>query len=176
VNLGVGLALIRAGKRHNSIALEADGKHLLTDVWTSAGVVVGLAAVLVTGWYVLDPLIAIGVALNILWTGYRLIKRSALGLMDQALPAAQRAGIDRVLDRYQAQGLQFHALRTRRAAGRGFVSVHVLVPGAWTVQRGHELLEELEQELRSAVPGITVFTHLEPLEDPASLLDRELDR
>jgi cation diffusion facilitator family transporter len=176
VNLGVGLALIRAGKRHNSIALEADGKHLLTDVWTSAGVVVGLGAVLVTGWYVLDPLIAIGVALNILWTGYRLIKRSALGLMDQALPAAQRAAIDRVLDRYQAQGLQFHALRTRRAAGRGFVSVHVLVPGAWTVQRGHELLEELEQELRAAVPGITVFTHLEPLEDPASLLDRELDR
>jgi cation diffusion facilitator family transporter len=176
VNLGVGLALIRAGRRHNSIALEADGKHLMTDVWTSAGVVVGLVAVLATGWSWLDPLIAIGVAFNILWTGYRLLKRSALGLMDQALPESQRAAIGAVLERYQAQGLQFHALRTRQAAGRGFVSVHVLVPGVWTVQRGHDLLEELERELRAAAPSISVFTHLEPIEDPASFMDRELDR
>jgi cation diffusion facilitator family transporter len=176
VNLGVGLLLIRAGKQHGSIALEADGRHLLTDVWTSAGVIIGLAAVLFTGWYWLDPLIAIGVALNILWTGYLLLKRSALGLLDQALPPEQRAAIAGVLDRYQAQGLQFHALRTRQAAGRGFVSVHVLVPGAWTVQRGHDLLEEIEEALRSAVPNISVFTHLEPIEDPASMLDRDLDR
>jgi cation diffusion facilitator family transporter len=176
VNLGVGLLLIRAGRRHGSIALEADGRHLLTDVWTSAGVIIGLVAVLVIGWYWLDPLIAIGVALNILWTGYLLIKRSALGLLDQALPVEQRAAIAAVLERFQAQGLQFHALRTRQAAGRGFVSVHVLVPGAWTVQRGHDLLEEIEAALRSAVPNISVFTHLEPIEDPASLLDRDLDR
>jgi cation diffusion facilitator family transporter len=176
VNLGVGLLLIHAGRRHGSIALEADGRHLLTDVWTSAGVIIGLVAVLVIGWYWLDPLIAIGVALNILWTGYLLIKRSALGLLDQALPVEQRAAIAAVLERFQAQGLQFHALRTRQAAGRGFVSVHVLVPGAWTVQRGHDLLEEIEAALRSAVPNISVFTHLEPIEDPASLLDRDLDR
>jgi cation diffusion facilitator family transporter len=176
VNLLVGLLLIRAGRRHDSIALEADGRHLMTDVWTSAGVVIGLVAVLVTGWYWLDPLIAIGVALNILGTGYRLLRRSVLGLMDQALPTAQRSAIAEVLDRYQAHGLQFHALRTRQAAGRGFVSVHVLVPGTWTVQRGHDLLEEIEEGLRQAVPNISVFTHLEPLEDPASLLDRELDR
>ena len=176
LNLLVGLLLIRAGRRHNSIALEADGRHLMTDVWTSAGVVIGLLAVLATGWWWLDPVIAIGVALNILWMGYRLLGRSARGLMDQALPADQRAAIDTVLERYQAQGLQFHALRTRQAAGRGFMSVHVLVPGTWTVQRGHDLLEELEHAVRSAVPHITVFTHLEPIEDPASMLDRGLDR
>jgi cation diffusion facilitator family transporter len=176
LNLAVGLLLIRAGRRHNSIALEADGRHLMTDVWTSAGVVVGLLAVLMTGWVWLDPIIAIGVAINILWMGYRLLTRSARGLLDQALPAAQRAAITAVLDRYRARGLQFHALRTRQAAGRGFVSVHVLVPGAWTVQRGHDLLEELEAEVRAAVPNTTVFTHLEPIEDPASLLDRGLDR
>jgi cation diffusion facilitator family transporter len=176
VNLGVGLLLIRAGQRHASIALEADGRHLLTDVWTSAGVIAGLMAVLVTNWYWLDPLIAVAVALNILRTGYVLLKRSALGLLDQALPIDQRAAIAGVLDGYQAQGLQFHALRTRQAAGRGFVSVHVLVPGAWTVQRGHDLLEEIEEALRRAVPNISVFTHLEPIEDPASMLDRDLDR
>jgi cation diffusion facilitator family transporter len=176
VNLCVGLLLVRAGKHHDSIALEADGKHLLTDVWTSGGVIAGLLAVLLTGWHWLDPVIAIGVALNILWTGYRLLARSALGLMDQALPAAQRAAIADVLDRYRAQGLQFHALRTRQAAGRGFVSVHVLVPGTWTVQRGHDLLEEIEKDVRGAIPGISVFTHLEPVEDPASLLDSGLDR
>ena len=176
LNLLAGLLLIRVGKRHNSIALEADGRHLMTDVWTSAGVVAGLLAVLATGWWWLDPVIAIGVALNILWMGYRLLGRSARGLLDQALPVEQRAAIAAVLDRYQAQGLQFHALRTRQAAGRGFMSVHVLVPGTWTVQRGHDLLEEIEQEVRSAVPHITVFTHLEPIEDPASMLDRGLDR
>jgi cation diffusion facilitator family transporter len=176
LNLAVGLSLIRAGKRHNSIALEADGRHLLTDVWTSAGVIVGLLAVLLTGWWRLDPLIAIGVAINILWTGFRLLKRSALGLLDQALPPAERAAIGAVLERYRAQGVQFHALRTRQAAGRGFMSVHVLVPGAWSVQRGHDVLEEIEGEVRRAVPHITVFTHLEPIEDPASLLDGGLDR
>jgi divalent metal cation (Fe/Co/Zn/Cd) transporter len=121
-------------------------------------------------------LIAIAVALNILWTGYRLLKRSALGLLDRALPLPQRAAIAQVLARYQRDDLQFHALRTRQAAGRSFISVHVLVPGAWTVQRGHDLLEEIERDLRAAVPGAAVFTHLEPVEDPTSFLDRELDR
>jgi cation diffusion facilitator family transporter len=176
VNLAVALVLIEAGSRHSSIALEADGKHLMTDVWTSLGVIVALFAVLLTGWLWLDPLIAIAVAVNILWTGYRLLKRSALGLLDQALPPPQRAAIAQALAGYERQDVQFHALRTRQAAGRSFISVHVLVPGAWSVQRGHDLLEEIERDLRHAVPGAAVFTHLEPVEDPTSFLDRELDR
>ena len=176
LNLAVALVLIRVGRRHNSIALEADGKHLMTDVWTSVGVIVALIAVLITGWLWLDPAIAIAVALNILWTGYKLVKRSALGLLDRALPAQSRAAIAQVLARYERAGVQFHALRTRQAAGRSFISVHVLVSGAWTVKRGHDLLEEIERDLRGAVQGAAVFTHLEPVEDPSSLLDRELDR
>jgi cation diffusion facilitator family transporter len=148
----------------------------MTDVWTSTGVIIALAAVLVTGWQWLDPVIAIAVAVNILWTGYRLLRRSALGLLDRAVPPLQRAAIGAVLARYEAEGIRFHALRTRQAAGRSFVSVHVLVPGAWSVQRGHELLEEIERDIRGAQPGTVVFTHLEPVEDPASFLDGQLDR
>jgi len=176
LNLAVARVLIRVGRRRNSIALEADGHHLMTDVLTSIGVVVALFGVLVTGWQWLDPVVAIAVALNILWTGYRLLRRSALGLLDRAVPASQRAAIGAVLAQYEGQGVKFHALRTRQAAGRSFVSVHVLVPGAWTVQRGHELLEEIERDIRLALPGAVVFTHLEPVEDPASFLDGELDR
>ncbi len=176
LNLAVGLLLVRAGRTHNSIALEADGRHLLTDVWTSAGVIAALVAVMLTGWQWLDPIIAIAVAVNILWTGYRLVKTSALGLLDRALPAGKRAEIEAALSRYRSQGIEFHALRTRVAAGRSFVSVHVLVPGAWTVQRGHDVLEEIERLLRGVVPEATVFTHLEPIEDPASFADSSLDR
>jgi cation diffusion facilitator family transporter len=176
VNLVVARVLIRTGRGRNSIALEADGHHLMTDVLTSIGVIVALIAVLLSGWQWLDPIIAIGVALNILWTGYRLLRRSALGLLDRAVPPQQRAAIGAVLARYEAQGIKFHALRTREAAGRSFVSVHVLVPGVWTVQRGHELLEEIEHDVRGALPGAVVFTHLEPVEDPRSLLDGDLDR
>jgi cation diffusion facilitator family transporter len=176
INLLVARLLIRTGRRRNSIALEADGRHLMTDVWTSAGVIVALVGVLITGWQWLDPVIAIGVALNILWTGYRLLRRSALGLLDRAVPAPQRAAIGEVLSRYEAQGVKFHALRTRQAAGRSFVSVHVLVPGVWTVQHGHELLEEIERDIRAALPNAAVLTHLEPVEDPRSFLDGELDR
>lgn len=176
LNLVVARVLIRTGRRRNSIALEADGHHLMTDVLTSAGVIVALFGVLVTGWQWLDPIIAIGVAVNILWTGWRLMRRSALGLLDRAVPPQQRAAIGAVLARYEAGGIKFHALRTRQAAGRSFVSVHVLVPGAWSVQRGHELLEEIEREIRAALPAAVVFTHLEPVEDPASFLDDDLDR
>jgi cation diffusion facilitator family transporter len=176
LNLAVARVLIRVGRRRNSIALEADGHHLMTDVLTSIGIVVALFGVLLTGWQWLDPIIAIGVALNILWTGYRLLRRSALGLLDRAVPAHQRAAIGAVLALYEAEGVKFHALRTRQAAGRSFVSVHVLVPGAWTVQRGHELLEEIEGGIRGALPGAVVFTHLEPVEDPRSFLDGDLDR
>ena len=177
VNLGVGIGLVRAGRRHRSITLEADGRHLLTDVWTSAGVIAGVAAVALTGWERLDPLIAIVVALNIVVTGASLVRRAAGGLMDRALPAPERAAIEVVLERYSADGsVRFHALRTRQAGRRSFMSVHVLVPGDWSVQRGHDLVERLEDDVLAELPGLAVFTHLEPLEDPASFADAQLDR
>ena len=176
LNLTVARVLLAASRRHRSIALEADARHLLTDVWTSAGVIAGVAAVAATGWLWLDPLLALAVAANITWWGVRLLRRSVLGLMDRALPAHERAAIERVLDEFRGAGVAFHAVRTREAAGRSFVSMHVLVPGGWTVLRGHDVVEEIEARIRGAVPGATVFTHLEPREDPSSYRDERLDR
>lgn len=176
VNGAVAWVLFRAGRRHNSITLEADAHHLLTDVWTSAGVLIGLGLVALTGSQWLDPVIAIAVAVNILWTGFRLMRRSTLGLLDRALPPADRERIRGVLARFEAQGVGFHAVRTRQAAGRSFVSMHVLVPAEWTVQRGHDLLEDVECEVRAAIPGAVVDTHLEPLGDPRALEDVGLYR
>ena len=176
INFGVARVLLAASKRHVSIALEADARHLMTDVWTSAGVVLAVAAVAVTGWDRLDPLIAIAVAINIVFTGYSLMRRSALGLLDRAVAPETQARIDAVLAKYRNAEVDFHALRTRDAGGRSFVSVHVLVPGGWTVQRGHDLIEQIERDMRAATPGMTLFTHLEPREDPASYLDEPLDR
>jgi cation diffusion facilitator family transporter len=176
VNLAVGGLLLRTGRRRRSIALEADGRHLLTDVSTSVGVVVAVGAVALTGWEWLDPVIALAVAANILVAGAGLVRRSTGGLMDRQLPAADREAIDEVLSRAGEDPIRFHALRTRRAGRLSFLSVHVLVPGAWTVQQGHDLLEQIEAELRAAVPQLVVFTHLEPLEDPSSFADTVLDR
>jgi len=176
INFFVARILLRAGREHNSITLEADAKHLMTDVWTSAGVIGGIIAVTLTGWQILDPLIALGVAVNIVWSGFLLIKRSTSGLMDSALPPEELAEVARILEKYAQQGLQYHALRTRQAASRRFVSVHVLVPGSWTVDAGHDLLELLEADIRAVLPEVTITTHLEPLEDPTSHQDKELDR
>ncbi|HEX2095343.1 MAG TPA: cation diffusion facilitator family transporter, partial [Longimicrobiaceae bacterium] len=165
-----------AGRRYQSVTLEADAHHLMTDVWTSVGVVVGVVAVGATGCERLDPLIAIAVALNVVRVGVKLLQRSLLGLLDTALPERERDAIAAVLQAHEGEGVQFHALRTRQAGARRFVSVHVLVPGEWTVQRGHDLLERLEEQIRAAVPRSTVFTHLEPLEDPASWADVRLER
>lgn len=176
INLGVALVLRRAGQRYSSITLDADAQHLMTDVWTSVGVLAGIGAVALTGWERLDPVIAFAVALNIIWSGVQLVRRSALGLLDTAWPAPERSVVANILDRYQAQGVQFHALRTRQSAARRFMSVHVLVPGDWTVLRGHQLLEQLEREVREALTGVTILTHLEPLEDPVSWEDTQLDR
>ena len=177
INLAVGLTLIRAGREERSIILEADGKHLLTDVWTSIGVIAGVAAVVLTGWEILDPIIALVVAINIVVTGGRLVWRSADGLMDRALDGDDRAQIDAVLKNYREhEGIDFHALRTRQAGSRAFVSLHVLVPGAWTVQHGHDLVERVEDDLRERLPHATIFTHLEPVEDPKSFVDIDLDR
>lgn len=174
VNFGVARVLLRAGRRYHSITLEADAKHLMTDVWTSAGVVVGVGLVALTGWRALDPLVAIGVALNIIWAGFMIVRRSAGGLLDSAIPAGERRLVTEVLDAYIDQGIEFHAVRTRQAGPRYFVEMHVLVPGAWSVQRGHDLAEEIESKIRDTLPRAHVTTHLEPREDPLSHQDVEL--
>lgn len=176
VNLATATVLLRAAKRHGSIALEADGKHLLTDVLTSVGVIVAVGAVALTGWLVLDPLVALAVAANILWTGGRLVWQSVRGLMDTVLPSHDRATIAAVLDRFRAENVQWHALRTRQSGSRRFVQVHLLVPGSWTVQQGHDLAERVEADIRNALPRCNVLTHLEPVEDPVSWADVPLDR
>ena len=176
LNLGVAMVLLRAGKREQSITLEANAHHLLTDVWTSVGVVVGVGATAVTGWQPLDSIVAILVALNIVWTGTSIVRESVRGLMDRAVDPEEQMALLGVLDRYRSGGVDFHALRTRRAGVRRFVSVHVLVPGAWTVHDGHVLLERIEADVRAEIPNVSVLTHLESLEDPASWDDVGLDR
>lgn len=175
INLFAARELLKAGRAHNSITLEADAKHLMTDVWTSVGVIIGVGLVWLSGWLWLDPLIALVVAANIVWTGWQLMSHSASGLMDAAIPAEQIASIEAVLATYREQGLDFHALRTRQAGRQAFISLHVLVPGEWTVQRGHDVVEDIESDIRAAVPFSHLTTHLEPLEDPRSLADLSLE-
>ena len=176
VNLVVARVLAGAAARHHSIALEADAHHLMTDVWTSAGVLAGVGLVAVTGWGALDPIVALFVAANITRSGASLVRRSMLGLLDTALRDDARSAIGTVLREHEAAGIRFHAVRTRQAGAHRFVSMHVLVPGDWSVQRGHDLLECIEEEVHDAVPRVTVFTHLEPLEDPISWADEALER
>ena len=176
LNFVVARVLMRAGRKYRSIALEADAQHLFTDVWTSAGVILGVGLVVLTGWLVLDPLIAIAVAVNILFIGWRLLKESILGLMDAAWPKEEQALLEQVLADYRLRGIEFHAVRTRRAGARRFASFHVLVPGNWTVQQGHDLLEEIERRIADRVGRLSVDTHLEPVEDPASYRDQQLER
>jgi cation diffusion facilitator family transporter len=176
INLATSRILMDVGRKYRSITLEADAHHLLTDVWTSAGVIVGVGLVWLTGWLWLDPVIALLVAMNIVWTGWRLLQRSAAGLMDVSIPGEDLQAIEGVLDAYRSQGLGFHALRTRQAGTRAFVSLHVLVPGAWTIQQGHDWSERIEADIRRAIPYAHITTHLEPKEDPVSLADQELDR
>ena len=176
INLGVARVLLRAGKKHNSITLEADARHLMTDVWTSVGVIGGVGLVALTGWERLDPIVALAVAAHIVRAGYRLIKHSLSGLMDTAFPAEEQNAVVQILEAYQKQGVQYHALRTRQAAARRFISVHILVPGAWTVQRGHQMLERIETDIGKALSEVTVSSHLEPIEDPSSFEDTGLDR
>lgn len=176
VNGALAVAMLRAGKRLRSVTLRADAHHLLTDVWTSIGVVLALLLVPLTGWAILDPIIALVVAINIVWAGVRLLRETGMGLLDAAIPIAEQRVITDLLSQHEFQGVQFHALRTRVAGSRQFVSLHVLVPGTWTVQQGHDLCEEIELAIARSLPGTYVFTHLEPLEDPASWNDQSLDR
>lgn len=176
INFAVSRILNRAGGRYNSITLVADAHHLMTDVITTIGVLVGIVLVWATGWEILDPIIALLVAANIVYTGVKLLRHSAHGLMDAALPETEVSSIQSLLRPFENQGVQFHALRTRTAAARGFVSMHVLVPGDWSVQRAHQLAEQIELDIHHNSPNIAVFTHVEPLEDPASWQDTGLDR
>ena len=176
INLIVAILLLRAGKRHNSITLEANAHHLLTDVWTGVGVVAGVGMVYITNWQRLDPIVALLVVAMVVWTGVSIVKRSVAGLMDAALSEEDLSRVRQIIESYKRDGIQFHALRSRQAGAKKFVSTHVLVPGDWSVQRGHELVDKIESEIRQALPDATVFTHLEPLDDPASWDDQSIEQ
>ncbi len=177
VNFAVALVLIRAGRANESITLEADGKHIMTDVWTSVGVLVGIGVVWLTGWHILDPLIAMAVGLHIVWAGVDLMRRSVLGLLDQAIPENDQGEVDKLFAEYSRRyGVKFHAVRTRQAGARRFITFHILVPDHWTVVQAHRLSEEMESRIRSLVPNANVLTHLEPISDPSSYDDQTLDR
>jgi len=177
INLGVALVLMRAGKREESTTLEADGEHLLTDVWTSLGVLAGVALVYVTGWLRLDPLVALAVAVHVVWTGIGLMRRSVAGLLDAAIPQQDLDEIAKLFGEYgHRYGMKFHALRTRQAGARRFVTFHMLVPDHWTVVQAHRLSEEIESRIRSLVVNASIDTHIEPISDPASYEDQKLDR
>ena len=177
INLAVGLILVKNGKKNHSITLEADGKHLMTDVYTSVGVLIGIGLVNVTGFLVLDGIVAVGVAINILWTGYQLMHRSAQGLLDSAIPEEERQKIIDELSNFKDQNIEYHSLMTRQAGRRKFISLHILLPGKLSIQEGHDRVENIEKAIRDLfVSPVTVFTHLEPLEDPVSMEDIGLDR
>lgn len=171
INAVVGLILVRVGTSHRSATLRADGHHLLTDVWTSVGVIVGVGLVMFTGWTLLDPIIAIAVAINILVVGVRLIREAIRGLLDVALPSAQTEAIVAVLQQHSVAGVTFHGLQTRESGKDRFMSVHMLVPGQWTVQQAHDAAENLEADLRFAVSDLQILTHVEPREDPRAYGD-----
>lgn len=176
VNLGVALVLRQAGKRHNSIALEADSQHLMTDVWTSLGVVLGVAAAALTGWYWVDPVVALLVAVNIVWAAVQIMRRTTKGLMDVALSALDQETLQSILRSYEQQGIQFHALRSRQAGARGFIDVHMLTPDEWTVRRAHDVAEQLEADVSRALPHTTLLTHLEPVGSASAYAHLSADR
>jgi cation diffusion facilitator family transporter len=172
INGGTALILLRAGKLHRSPVLVADGKHLMTDVWTSVGVIVGVGLVVVTGWNRLDGIVALAVGLNIIVTGVNLLRTSTAGLMDKALSDEDHLKIVKVLTKYESDEVKFHELQTREAGRQRFVSMHVLVPGAWTIQKGHDLSENLEADIIAELPDAIITTHVEPLEDERSWADQ----
>ena len=172
VNLTVSLVLIHNGKKKHSLVLEADGKHIMTDVWTSAGVIAGILVVRFTGIYIFDPIIAIVVAINIIYTGYQLISRSASGLMDASISEEAVKKITAYLDSLKAENIEYHSLMTRQAGQRMFISVHLLVPGWWTVKKGHDYADLIEQSIEDMFEEpVNVSTHIEPIDDPASMND-----
>jgi cation diffusion facilitator family transporter len=176
INLAVAQVLMRAGRRYNSITLEADARHLMTDVWTTIGVLIGIVLVQLTGWLRLDPIIALLVAVNIIFTGYRLLNRSGRGLLDTSIPPEELTSVKSILDSYKTQGVSFHALRSRQSAARKFMVVHLLVPGDWSVRKGHSLAEQVERQVIETIPNANIVTHIEPIDDPISMVDASIDR
>jgi cation diffusion facilitator family transporter len=174
INGAVGLILVRAGKAHRSIVLEADGRHLLTDVWTSAGVLSGLGLAALTGWQVLDPLVALLVAANIVWTGVNLIWRSFNGLMDHAQPQAEQDAARSAIETHLEPRMDYHALRTRQAGARRFVDFHLLVPGDMSVRQAHALTGRIEAALQLVLSDLEVTVHVEPIEEPSAWDDSAL--
>ena len=175
INGGVALVLLGAGAKYNSITPRADGHHLMTDVITSAGVVVGIGLVWITGWNWLDPVVALLVGINILWTGWRLVSESASGLMDESLPKEENARLRGILAEHETEEIKFHAFRTRISGARAFMEFHMLVPGAWSVQRGHDAMEDLIDLIQEEFSELRVIGHLEPIEDPRSYEDIHID-
>ena len=171
INLVVALILLRAGRQYRSVTLQANAHHLLTDVWTSIGVLIGVGLVALTGWLRLDPILALLVAANILWSGTGIVRQSVAGLMDAAWPVDEQDQLRAVLEPYLQDGVEYHALRTRQSGVRRFASLHLLVPGDWTIQRGHDLAERIELDVRQTMPNATVFIHLEPNDDPTAWND-----
>ncbi len=176
INFFVARILMSAGKRENSITLESDAQHLMTDVWTSVGVLIGVGLVALTGWAPLNSLVAILVGINIIWTGIQLVRRSVAGLMDASLPKNEQDIIETVMTKYRGKEVDFHALRTRQAASRRFVSVHMLVPGAWSVHDAHHFAEDFETDIRTALGEAVITTHLEPIDDELSMHDILLEQ
>lgn len=176
INYVVAKKLLKVGKKHHSITLEADGHHLMTDVITSIGVIIAVFLIAITKWHILDPIIAILVAINIIFTGFQLIKRSVLGLIDTSISQEELDIINNIFKKYESRGLKFHGLRTRQSAQRRFVSFHVLTQGSLSIKKGHDILEEIEKEIRNSIEKVTVSTHLEPVEDPRSQEDISIER
>ena len=177
INLVVGYIMIRIGKRRRSLLVEANGRHLITDVWTSIGVMVGILIVRLTGWYIIDPIIAILVAVHIIYIGYRLLSRSASGLMDASIPDEDIEKITAYLDSLKKRQIEYHSLLTRVAGQRKVIILHVLVPGEWSVKKGHDHADEIEEAIVNMFDEpVTVNTHLEPVDDPSSMKDIGIDR
>lgn len=177
INFAVARILLRAGQQYRSITLTANSRHLMTDVWTSVGVLAGVLAVTWTGWYWLDPVLALAVAVQIAFSAFKMVRQSVAGLMDASLPESELAVILQILHRFQQMhGIQYHALRTRESGVQRFVSLHIQTPGDWSVQRGHSLLEEIEQAIRRQLSPVSILIHLEPIEDPRSWQDIDLVR
>jgi cation diffusion facilitator family transporter len=173
VNGAVAFVLLRAGRRLDSITLRSDAHHLMTDVWTSGGVLVGILIVKLTGWLILDPIVALAVATNIVWMAARILLETAQGLLDRTIPAAEQKQLDDVLARFRRDGVEVHAVRARQSGPVRFIDMHVLVPGSWSVQRGHDLCEGIESGVKALFPRSSVLTHLEPAEDPSAWDDPE---
>lgn len=175
INGGVAIVLLRAGKEHRSLTLKADGKHLMTDVWTSAGVLVGVLMVKLTGWDRLDSIVAFAVGVNIVVAGFKLISESTRGLMDPTLPAEENAAIVAILLKHTTDDVMFHGLRTRSAGRHGFATFDALVPGSWSVRKAHDLIEIIEADIRAAVPAVELRVHIEPREDPRAYGDHPVE-